>query len=104
MATPLVLIVQQAHQIGIRFERRRDGSLGIRTNAAADTVARALRARDAEVLRLFEWRNASVADAASCLLCSKPTILREPVDSRPCHKICCDALLHPEPTHEGRAS
>lgn len=96
MATPLVLLVQQAHQIGVRVERRRDGSLGIRTGAAADTVARALRARDVEVLRLFDWTGAQLGDPAPCLLCGGPAMLRDPVDGRPCHKVCADRLIRHE--------
>jgi hypothetical protein len=95
VATPLVLLVQQAHQIGVTVARRRDGTLGIRTTAAADAVARALRARDAEVLRLYDWSRATVADGAPCLLCGKSAMLRDPVDGRPCHKTCVDVLLKP---------
>lgn len=104
MATPLLLIIQQAHQIGVRLQRHHDGSLGIRTNAAADAVARALRARDQDVLRLYDWTRAGTADAAPCLLCGRPALLRDPVDGRPCHKVCCDALTRSNLTLKGRSS
>jgi hypothetical protein len=93
VATPLVLVVQQAHQLGIRLTKRRDGSIAIRTTAATDTVARALRSRDAAVLRLYDWSRARLDDPAPCLLCSRSAMMRDPVDGRPCHKVCVGPLL-----------
>jgi len=94
MANPLMLLVQQAREVGIGIARRPDGTLAIRTTAATDSVARALRARDQDVLRLYDWTRAGAADPAPCLLCGRPALLRDPVDGRPCHKVCADAILH----------
>ena len=93
MATPLVVFIRQAWEIGVELSRHTDGTLAIRTTKAADTVARALRSRDAEVLQLFDWTRARVEDPQPCLLCGQPAILRDPVEHRPAHKVCVDALI-----------
>lgn len=93
MATALVILLSQARELGVTVSRRHDGSLAIQTPAAADTLARALRARDAEVLRLFDWRRAGVDAAAPCVLCGGAALLRDPAEGRACHKVCADVLL-----------
>lgn len=94
MATPTVILLQRARRAGIRLGRRTGGGLAIHTTAASDTLARAVRARDAEVLRLADWHHATVAaQPAPCVLCARAAILRDPVDGVPCHKVCVDELL-----------
>lgn len=93
MATSLVLLLRQAHEIGITVSQRPDRTIAIRTKASTVTVARALRTREADLAQLHDWSHAAVRDPEPCVLCGRPAILRDPVESRPCHKVCVDALL-----------
>lgn len=96
MATPLVALLVQARTLDITFGLRADGGLRIDTPKSAATFARALRARDADVLALFDWRRARVADDPQpCLICHRPAILRDPAEHRPAHKMCVDRLIRP---------
>jgi len=91
----LVNLVAQGHRAGVQIGRAPDGSLLLRAPKPAAPLARQLRAREAEVLQLWDWRPAPVAEPAPCLLCGRPAILRDPVEHRPCHKVCIDPLLRP---------
>lgn len=39
---------------------------------------------------LLDWRHARVADPQPCYICTRPALLRHPVNQRPCHKVCHD--------------
>lgn len=105
MATPLVALLVQARTLDITFGVRADGSLRIDTPKSAASFARALRARDADVLALFDWRRAGTGDPAPCLICRRPAILRDPVEHRPAHKTCVDRIIRTvtAPPMEGAA-
>lgn len=95
MATPLVSLLDQARTLGITLGVRADGSLRIDTPKSAASFARSLRARDADVLTLFDWRRASLGDLAPCVICHRPALLRDPVEHRPAHKVCVDRIIRP---------
>jgi hypothetical protein len=43
--------------------------------------------------RFLDWRHATVADPAPCVICGKPAHLRSPGKGRPCHKTCAENWL-----------
>jgi len=94
MTTPIVTLMAQAAAAGVRVQRTREDHLDILGPPAAAPVAKLVRSRAAEVLRLFDWTHAAVTAPAPCLLCEKPAILRDPANSKPCHKVCADATLY----------
>lgn len=98
MATPLMLLIRYAHEAGVEITRRPDYTLKILTPDSADSIARAVRSRDQDVLKLYDWSHAGVGDPMPCLLCERSALLRDPVEGRPCHRVCCDAILRPEGT------
>lgn len=95
MATSVTALVAEACAVGVQIGYTADGALTLRAPKIAAPLARALRARETEVLKLFDWTHARVAEAAPCALCHRPAILRDPAESRPCHKVCVDALIRP---------
>ncbi len=38
----------------------------------------------------LDWRRATVASPAPCVLCGKPALLRSPGKGVPCHKTCAE--------------
>lgn len=95
MATALVLLIRYANESGVEISRRPDSTLKILTPDAAEGIARAVRSRDQDVLKLYDWSHAGVGDPAPCLLCGRGALLRDPVEGRPCHRGCCNKLLFP---------
>jgi predicted RNase H-like nuclease len=93
MAAPLVILVAQSRRAGVVMERARDGALGIRAPREAGALAKQLRAREVDVLQLFDWYHARLGEPEPCLLCGQPAILRDPVENRPCHKVCCGQIV-----------
>lgn len=93
MTMPIVALMAQAAAVGVRVQRISEDHLDILAPPAAAPAAKLVRSRAAEVLRLFDWTHAAVAAPAPCLLCQRPAMLRDPVDSKPCHKVCADAAL-----------
>lgn len=89
----LVIRLSEARAAGIDVGRTAYGALTLRAPREAVPLATALRLREADVLALYDWTRAVVADAQPCLLCSRPALLRDPVDHQPCHKICVDVLI-----------
>lgn len=95
MAASITSLISQACAVGVQIGHAADGELTLRAPKIAGPLARALRAREFEVLQLFNWTHARVAEPAPCVLCRRPAILRDPVENRPCHKVCVDALIRP---------
>jgi hypothetical protein len=96
-AQSIIDLVQLGFRAGIRMSVRPGGALDIRGPSAAGHLGNALRERQREVLALYGWAGASVGQPAPCAICRRPAILRDPVDGRPCHKTCADALLLCDP-------
>ncbi|MGH6654096.1 MAG: hypothetical protein ACRDVE_02690 [Actinocrinis sp.] len=92
----LVDLVAAARYAGVRIERTAEGPLGLKARERAARYARALRQREADVLALYDWTHADTGDPKPCALCGKSAILRDPVERRPCHKVCSDRLLSGE--------
>ena len=95
MPTALVSLVREARRAGVQFDRAPNGSLLLRAPKLAAPLAKMLRAREEDVVKLYDWSHASVSESAPCVLCRQPAILRDPAEDRPCHKVCVDALLRP---------
>ncbi len=93
MAAVLVDLVVQARKAGVVIARGRNGGLEIEGPRAAAAYAMTLRERDADVLALYDWHGAQLGEPQPCRLCGALAILRDPVDRRPCHKVCVDRLL-----------
>jgi hypothetical protein len=94
MAGPLVALVAEAVAAGVLIDRGANGVLTLKAPKSAGPLAKQLRARQSEVLQLFDWHRAQLGDPLPCLLCGQPALLRDPVDRRPCHKVCVDQLLN----------
>lgn len=90
---PFVRAIARAVDRGVEFARKSDGELYIAAPPDAVHLGRGLRVRAEDILKLYDWRSAGVADPRPCALCREPAILRDPVENRPCHKVCVDALL-----------
>lgn len=96
MSAPILDLINRARTAGVLVGRGADGTLTLRAPEAAAPLAKQLRQRQADVLALFDWRRARVADDPQpCLLCHRPAILRDPVEHRPAHKVCVDRLIRP---------
>lgn len=93
MAAPLVILVAQARAAGVVIARGTESALTLRAPRAAAALARQIRARDADVLKLYDWSHAPVSESAPCVLCLQPSVLRDPAEGTPCHKVCCDPLM-----------
>jgi hypothetical protein len=89
-----VALLARARAAGIAVVRTGKGALALDVPPHAADLAGLLRAREAQVLALFNWRSAVVAEPAPCLLCARPVLLRDPAERRPAHKVCVDVLLH----------
>jgi hypothetical protein len=96
---PLVLLVARAVNAGVRIGRSRAGALTLngRTEEGR-ALGEQLRAREADVLQLYDWYHARLDEPERCLLCGQYAILRDPVEHRPCHKVCINALIRPAST------
>jgi len=94
MAAPLVILVAQARTAGVVIARGTEGALTLRAPRTAAALARQIRARDADVLRLYDWSHAPVSEPAPCVLCLQLSVLRDPAEGAPCHKVCCGPLMH----------
>lgn len=92
---PVVVLLARAHAAGVAVSRTRKGALVLDVPSHAANLAAALRARETQVLALFTWRSALVAEPAPCLLCALPALLRDPAERSAVHKVCVDALLDP---------
>lgn len=95
MTEPTVTLIARAAGAGVRFARTRAGSLEVTGPESARGLISAVRARAESVLKLFDWSHALVLDPASCLLCTRPSFLRDPADRQPAHKVCVDSILRP---------
>jgi len=93
MAPPVVLLLLEARAAGVRVGLNERGGLTLRAKELAADLAVALRAREVQVLALYDWTRARMGEAQPCALCGKPALLRDPVDQRPCHKVCVGRLL-----------
>lgn len=92
---PIVITLARAHAAGVAVSRTGKGTLVIdaASGASAADLAALVRAREQQVLALFDWRRAIVADPESCLLCARPALLRDPAEHCAAHKVCVDVLL-----------
>lgn len=91
-ADPLIRAVSRAVRAGVELSRNPDGTLEITAPPESVYLGRALRAREADILALGDWRRADVAESARCILCGGSAMLRDPIDKAPCHKVCWDSL------------
>jgi hypothetical protein len=96
-AEPVILLLQRARAARVTVGRTARGALTLDIPPQAANLAPTLHAREPQLLALFDWHRAPVAQPAPCLLCRRPALLRDPVDHRPAHKVCVDALLHNAP-------
>jgi hypothetical protein len=92
-AEPVILLLQRARAVGVTVGRTGRGALVLDIPPRAAGLAAALHACEPQLLALFDWRRAPVAQRAPCLLCRRPALLRDPADHRPAHKVCVDDLL-----------
>ena len=100
MSRPLIVLVAEAAVAGVIIGRGEHDSLTVRAPREAAPFARLLRSREVAILGLFDWRHAAVGDLQPCLICHRPAMLCDPVEARPAHKVCVDALIRP--TRESR--
>lgn len=114
MADTLITLLGRARAAGIALSRHPDGGLRIQAPATAAPIAKALRARQDDVLPLLgalqqnpvvlNWRDAWLADdPAPCVICRRPALLRDPHDNRPMHKVCAEQLLTEATTRRAAA-
>jgi hypothetical protein len=100
----LLGLLSNARTAGFEIDRDADGLLRIRGPRTAETLARALLARKAEVLTavhvwngragVLDWRHARVLDNPwPCVLCGARTLLLDPWDGEPMHKSCAEAAI-----------
>jgi len=52
----------------------------------------------------LDWRRATVASPAPCVLCGKPALLRSPHKGVPCHKTCAEIWLDSHAQHKAHAA
>lgn len=102
MAAPIIALLAEACAAQVEISRDARGALLLRAPQDAVTLGRRLRVREADVLRLFDWTQAVLDDPAPCVLCHRPAMLRDPVERRPCHKVCVDRLLRRAAKPRGR--
>ena len=96
MSAPLIALLAQAQAAGVRIGRSDEGGVTLRAPKAAGALAKQLRAREADLLALLDWRRARIADDPQpCLICRRLAILRDPAEHRPAHKVCVDRLIRP---------
>lgn len=102
--TPLLDSIAAARRAGLVLTRKPDGQLVIRGPREHEQLVRSLLDRKHDVLavlavytgdaRCLDWRHARVlADMQPCVLCQRPSLLIEPYDGRPCHKMCAEAAI-----------
>jgi hypothetical protein len=90
---PVILLIRRARRAGVTVSRTAKGAVAFDIPAGAAELAAELREREQQVAALFDWRHATVAQPAPCLLCARPALLRDPADQLPAHKVCADRLL-----------
>lgn len=93
---PITLLLRRARAAGVTISRTPKGAVVLDIPPATAGLAAELREREQQFTALFDWRRAPVARPAPCLLCTRPALLRDPVDHSPAHKVCVDLLLRAE--------
>lgn len=102
----LVELAAAAVMAGVKLSAV-DGELKTKGPKSARSLARAIHARKADVLRLvdhidhglgLDWHDAPFHDPGQlCVLCGRKAFLADPYDKRPMHKTCAEAVLRDQP-------
>jgi hypothetical protein len=103
MTAPLLDLIADARRAGLVIARRAD-QLVVRGPRTHEPLVQALLDRKPDVLAVIavyggeaprlDWRKGRILDHPQpCALCSRPTLLIEPYDQRPCHKGCAEAAI-----------
>lgn len=71
---PLVILVRRVSAARLRLTRSPDGGLAIRGPRSRADLAAQLRARQADVVLLFDWSHARLDEPKPCVICRRPAL------------------------------
>ncbi|MFF0245041.1 hypothetical protein ACWEU6_05225 [Streptosporangium sandarakinum] len=107
MSSHLIHLLIEARQAGLDLVRGPEGKLIVRGPRTAGSLVRRVLDRKDHILHGYvdfysgkagclNWRTAAVSERAKCcVLCGRWSILRDPIENRPMHKVCAENSIRP---------